>query len=266
MHDHLLPRALDPEYRQNGDRADLSADPHLEVEAVEVEVDEIEVGERPLLPRLDHRLEPLHHPTNRALAQRPISEQRLQGPADPPCVGSAQVDLEQGGVHLSHPPGIAGQDGALPFRCLAIWLVQARPGHGQRRGAGRSRELARLHAVPIPDAGARPPIPRAHGRRQFFLHHPPNCGPNRNPHRGLDHRLPLRLARTSRLWHRRHRRISSRCAPPRASRLVAPTPPRRYAISLFHNYRDTALTLPEDVQAGDPITYSARTSPLTFCS
>jgi len=35
------------------------------------------------------------------------------------------------------------------------------------------------------------------------------------------------------LWQRRHRRISSRCAPPRASRSLSSNPPRRYAISLF---------------------------------
>ncbi len=53
--------------------------------------------------------------------------------------------------------------------------------------------------------------------RQLFVDHALDRVPNRRLHGLLNTRLPRRLVPQIGLWHRRHRRIFSRCAPPRAS-------------------------------------------------
>jgi len=49
------------------------------MEAIEIEVDQIQLGQRAALPGLDLGLQPLHDPTDRALDQRATRQQRPIG-------------------------------------------------------------------------------------------------------------------------------------------------------------------------------------------
>jgi hypothetical protein len=93
MHHHLLPTALYPEDGEDGDGGDRPGHADLEVEAIEVQVDQIQLRQGPLLPGLHLRLEPLHDPADRALGQGTPRQQRLERPPDPARVGPAEIHL-----------------------------------------------------------------------------------------------------------------------------------------------------------------------------
>ena len=241
MHQDLLATPLHPQDGQHRDRAHAPAQPHPQVKAIQVEGDEIEIGQRPRPPGLELGLQPLDDPADRALRQGPALQQRLQGAADPARVRPAQVGLQHGLVDLAHPPGVGRQDLALPFGGGAGPGLQAGPGHGQRHGAHRAGDRAHLRPVAIAQPGFAPRVRGPEHRGELRAHEMLNGLSHHGPHLGLQGRGPIdvgRLVPGRLLWQRRHWRISSRCAPPRASRLVVSNPPRRYAISLFHNYRD----------------------------
>ena len=245
MHQDFLATSLHPQDGQHRDRAHAPAQADPQVKAIQVESDEIQVRQRARSPDLELGLQPLDDPADCALRQGPALQERLQGPADPPGVRPAQVGLQHGLVDLAHPPGVRRQDLALPFRGAGARL-QARPGHGQRHGTHRAGDRAHLRPVSIAQPGFATRVRGPEHRGELRAHEMLNSLSHHGLHLGLQGRGPIeggRLVPGRLLWQRRHWRISSRCAPPRASRLVVSNPPRRYAISLFHNYRDAAARL-----------------------
>jgi hypothetical protein len=153
--------------------------------------------------------------------------------------------VEQVGVGSRQCAILGRHDVALPFGGRAGADLQARPGHGQGHGAHRAGDRAPLRPVTIPDPGPAPA--RTAEPSTAASSAPTRCSIacRTTACRTTVSISACRAAAQSTsagrlLWQRRHRRISSRCAPPRASRLLTSTPPRRYATSLFHNYRDAA--------------------------
>src|SRR2546430_545058 len=104
--------AYDPEHRH----ADhLSRTAHAQSEAVEVDIDHVEVGERARPPRLQPVLQRGDDTRHRALREGRVLGQRLAGSANPTGVAARQVRGDHRFIHLGHASLIARDDRRRPF-------------------------------------------------------------------------------------------------------------------------------------------------------
>src|SRR2546426_6492260 len=137
--------AYDPEHRH----ADhLSRTAHAQSEAVEVDIDHVEVGERARPPRLQPVLQRGDDTRHRALREGRVLEQRLEGSANPTGVAARQVRGDHRFIHLRHASLIARDDRRRPF-LRASDVQEGGAGYGERDRPRGSRQRPRLGAVAI---------------------------------------------------------------------------------------------------------------------
>src|SRR5947209_11305312 len=137
--------AYDPEHRH----ADhLSRTAHAQSEAVEVDIDHVEVGERARPPRLQPVLQRGDDTRHSALREGRVLEQRLEGSANPTGVAARQVRGDHRFIHLRHASLIARDDRRRPF-LRASDVEEGGAGYGERDRPRGSRQRPRLGAVAI---------------------------------------------------------------------------------------------------------------------
>ncbi len=142
----------DADHAQHRHADHLPGTAHAQGEAIEVDVDHVEVGERARAPRLQRVLQRGHHARHRALRERRRLEQWLEASANPPGVAARQVGGRHRFIHLPHPPLIAWQDRRGPF--LASEQGRARQRERERPGGADQRPLLAAVAIAPPDLAA----------------------------------------------------------------------------------------------------------------
>ena len=154
--------------REHGRARDLARAAHPHAHGVEIEVDEVDLGERPRRPGRQPIFQRGDDPGDGALGERRGLEQRVQRAADPPLVPPGQVRRDHRLVHLAHPALVARHDRRAP---LAARRLHRGAGQRERQRPGRAGQRARLDAVAVPAPLAVPLVaPGPERDRQLFVH------------------------------------------------------------------------------------------------
>lgn len=132
-HELLLAIGKDRDHAQGRDAHDLARTPDPQGQGVEVQAEDVEIGQRPRAPGLQLDLQGPHHPRDGTLRQRGALQQGPKGAPEPPGVGAGQVGGDHGFVDLAQPALVAGQQGRGPFPRTGRG-EQARPGHREGQG------------------------------------------------------------------------------------------------------------------------------------
>src|SRR5437867_3556726 len=163
----FAPVDKDPDDAQHRDADDLPATAHAQGEAIEVDVDHIEVGERACPPRLQAVLQRGDDARHCALREGRGLEQRLERAANPAGVAARQICGDHRFIDVRHSPLIARDDRRRPL-LRAGASEEGGPRQRERNWASRSRER------PLPDAVAVAPsdfiaLVRTRPKRGFQL-------------------------------------------------------------------------------------------------
>ena len=104
-----------PDDAQHGRAHHLPGTAHPQGKAIEIDIDHVEVGDRPRPPRLQTVLQRGDDARHRTLRERRRLEQRLEGSANPPGVAARQICSDHRFIHLRHASLIARDDRRRPF-------------------------------------------------------------------------------------------------------------------------------------------------------
>ena len=142
-------RRVDADHAQHGDADHLPGATHAQGEAIEVDVDHVEVRERTRPPCLQAVLQRGDDARHGTLGERGRLEQRLERAANPAGVAACQVRSDHGFIDLRHSPLIARDDARRPFFRVAGAAEEGSPRQRECDRAGRSRERPLSHAIAV---------------------------------------------------------------------------------------------------------------------